>query len=116
MPADMEKAMRACKDDGKSLRAAAGEHGLSPATLKRHLEGVNKNATGSTRQLGRGSAIPPEVENDLVTTILDLERSFFGLTRNDVMTLAFDLAEKHEVPHPLTKPKVKRAKTGIVYS
>ncbi|XP_076455493.1 uncharacterized protein LOC143290089 [Babylonia areolata] len=106
----MEKALQACKNEGKGLRAAARECGLSPATLKRHLEGVNKNATGSTRQLGRGSVLPSEVENELVTTILDLERSFLGLSRNDVMSLAFDLAEKHQIPHSFNKEKGRAGK------
>ncbi|KAJ4443294.1 hypothetical protein ANN_04962, partial [Periplaneta americana] len=41
--------------------------------------------------------LPQEVENDLVTHLLQLEKMFYGLTRRSVMQLAYKIAEKNKL-------------------
>ncbi|KAJ4436229.1 hypothetical protein ANN_18859 [Periplaneta americana] len=41
--------------------------------------------------------LPQEVENDLVTYLLQLEKMFYGLTRRSVMQLAYEIAEKNKL-------------------
>lgn len=68
-------------------------------TLKRHVKGINKKATGHKKVLGRPQTLNKEFEDELVQYLLDMEVRFYGLTKKDVCKLAFELAVKNDVPH-----------------
>jgi hypothetical protein len=50
------------------------------------------------------------MENILCEHILKFDETFFGLTISDVRKLAFDIAEKHLMPHTFNKEKGMAAK------
>ena len=52
------------------------------------------------------------MEKELVKYLLSLESMMFGLTTNDVRNLAFQLAEKNNLPNSFNKAKKKQVKIG----
>ena len=81
------------------LNKCASEYGIPKATLKRHIDGSNKYAKGCLKTLGRQQVLPEYVEEELVKHILTLENMFFGVTRKELMRLAFQVAERNGIPH-----------------
>lgn len=52
--------------------------------------------------------MPPELEDELEKYLLQMEKTFYGLTRNDVR-LAFQLAEMNNIQHSFTNGIAGRA-------
>ena len=53
------------------------------------------------------------MEKELVEYLLSLESMMFGLTTNDVRNLAFQLAEKNNLPNSFNKAKRKAGKDWL---
>ena len=49
----MDRALDALRNGDAGLNSVARTHGVPKATLKRHLDGGNKYANGSTKLSGR---------------------------------------------------------------
>ncbi|KAJ4436930.1 hypothetical protein ANN_17062, partial [Periplaneta americana] len=79
--------------EGVGVNEAARRYNIPSATLKRY----NKRKDAKIRQPGHPLDLPQEVENDLVTHLLQLEKMFYGLTRRSVMKLAYEIAEKNKL-------------------
>lgn len=61
--------------------------------------------------------MPPEVEEDLVRHVLQLEKMFYGLTRQGLMKLAYEIAEKNKLKtrfNQETKSAGKEWYTGFI--
>jgi hypothetical protein len=101
----MERAVYAFRNGDMGLNAAARTYGVPKATLKRRIDKKNKNATERAQNFGRPRDLPKELEDDLVRHILSLEESFFGISRNDLRHLAYQLAEANNIPHRFDKEK-----------
>lgn len=72
-------------------------------TFNRHLKGLNVTANEEVRVIGKQCTLPPDVEKALVNRILLFESLMFGLTITDVRKLAFDVADKNQIPHNFNK-------------
>ncbi|KAJ4440924.1 hypothetical protein ANN_10772 [Periplaneta americana] len=79
--------------EGVGVNEAARRYNIPSATLKTY----NKRKDAKIRQPGHPLDLPQEVENDLVTHLLQLEKMFYGLTRRSVMKLAYEIAEKNKL-------------------
>ena len=67
-------------------------------TFKRHLmdsvkSDVNRSVCGIVN--GRNTALPSEIEKEIVSHIIKLEELFFRLTIMDIRRLAFQILEAH---------------------
>lgn len=60
--------------EGVGVNEAARRYNIPSATLKRY----NKRKDAKIRQPGHPLDLPQEVENDLVTHLLQLEKMFYG--------------------------------------
>lgn len=105
-------AMAAVIDKRLGLRAAARAYGIPPTTLKDHLDGKYEHAMGDTKHLGRPSILPPAIEKELVDHIIKCERMFFGLTRKDVMSLAYEIASRNGIQHIFNEDKKSSEPAG----
>ncbi|KAJ8870149.1 hypothetical protein PR048_029161 [Dryococelus australis] len=85
---DMEKAIQEAALG--SLNSVASKYNIPYAILYRHVK------TGSAeKKLGRfGTVFNKVQENQLVECMQTMDTSFYGLTRDEFITLAFDFAEK----------------------
>ncbi|XP_069698836.1 uncharacterized protein [Periplaneta americana] len=79
--------------EGVGVNEAARRYNIPSATLKRY----NKRKDAKIRQPGHPLDLSQEVENDLVTHLLQLEKMFYGLTQRSVMQLAYEIAEKNKL-------------------
>lgn len=95
---DMRKAIHAVRTLNKSQQAAAKEFNVPRQTLRRHLLGSNKFAKDGKQHFGRPPVLSPVMEEDLKQHILTMESMLFGLTKDTVQKLAFQLAFRNKVP------------------
>ncbi|KAJ4444462.1 hypothetical protein ANN_06254, partial [Periplaneta americana] len=82
-----------CNIGRVGVNEAARRYNIHSATLKRY----NKRKDAKIRQPGHPLDLSQEVENDLVTHLLQLEKMFYGLTQRSVMQLAYEIAEKNKL-------------------
>lgn len=96
----MLKAIEAVNKGEMGWLRASKVFGVPQATLRRHALKTNKVIKAGEKQLGRFKTIfPPEVERQLVEHLKLLESRFFGLTRKDVLSLAYLLAVRNGFQH-----------------
>ena len=107
----MSQAMSAYRNGDMGLNASAKAYGVPKATLKRHLDGSNKHANGEIKKLGRQQVLPLHVEEELVKHLVAMENMFFGVTRKELMKLAYEVAEKNDIPHGFNRVSKMAGKT-----
>jgi hypothetical protein len=94
------KAVR-CKEMG--LKTASRVFEVPRSTLK---DKVNSKETDIEKlintRLGRKPVLPSNVEEELVSYCLMMEKSFFGLTTRDMKRMAFELAIRNGLAHPFS--------------
>ena len=96
---DMDNALTAFRKNQLGLNECCRQFNVPKATFKRRLSDSNKHIKGSTKRAGVITTLPAELEADLVEHVLRLEACFFGITRRDVMNLAYQLVEKNKIYH-----------------
>jgi hypothetical protein len=94
---EMKKAITAVRTNQMGLNKAARTYHVPKATLLRHVKHTNVRAHDGEKCLGRSSDLPPDIENDLVQHILLLESRFYGLTRQTVLRLAYQIAKANNI-------------------
>ena len=92
----MEKAAVAVKSKKMGYLRAAKHFNVPRTTLYRY---VKKNKEIKKEKLGRKAVLPPELEEELVQYLLTMESKFFGLTRKDVRSIAYQLAKVNKIEH-----------------
>lgn len=98
---DMENALKMCQKNNGGFATAAKTFNVPQTTL---FTLYSKGATADTK-LGRKPVLPPELEQRLVSYLLEMERRFFGMTRTDLKRLAFQLARCNDLPSPFNVNK-----------
>lgn len=101
---ELQKAIIAYENGDYGLNECSRVYGVPKATLKRHSAKKNSYANG-IKALGKPPTFSLNLEKILSDHILTLEECFFGLTIKDVRKLAFDLAEKYNLPHAFNTEK-----------
>lgn len=97
----MQQAIRAVRDEGMGYATAAKNFNVPRNTLKRRVLHKNVDAVEDKKILGKfRSVFSCEQERELLNHILELEKRFFGVSITDLRRLAFQLAEKNNIPHP----------------
>lgn len=98
------QAIASYKNGDYGLNKCSRVYGVPKATIKRHAD--NKNSFINERKaLGRQPTFTKEMENILCEHILKFEEAFYGLTITDIRKLAYDIAEKYNLPHTFSKDK-----------
>ena len=67
-----------------------------------------KDTSGSPEEavnvhLGRKTVLPSELENKLVEYYIIMDQSYYGLRRQNIKRMAFQLAIRNGLKHPFTK-------------
>lgn len=97
---DMNEALLKHRNGEIGFNEACRRYNIPKPTLRRHLRGLNNKT-----KFGRPNDMTAEMEEELAQHIMNLESSFFGLTITEVRKLAYELAEKYQLPHRFNKEK-----------
>ena len=92
-------------DDGKGLREAARMYNVPVETLRRRVAGI----TSLEAKPGRATVLTSEEEKKLAQYIVDMCDMGFGLSRHDVMRVAYSIVEKSGREHPFCNGIAGRA-------
>jgi len=95
------------------VNKAARTYSVPKATLLRHIKQVNVHAPSGDKSLGRSPDLPRDVENDLVQHILLLEARFYGLTRDSLLRLAYQLAKANGIKTRFNDQQQKAGKEWL---
>ena len=90
--------------EGSSAYAASREYGVPEPTLRRHRDHKVKNP-GTLHLGGTPQVLLKAIEQAIHDHIKHMESLLFGLTTVDVRKLAYEVAEKANVPHPFNQEK-----------
>lgn len=112
---DLEKALIAYEKKEMSLNKIAKTYSIPKPTILRHAMKKNKIAIDAEIQKGRPAVFVHDIENKLTQHILDLEKYMFGLTINNIRSLAFQIAERHNILNNFNKEK-RMAGKGWFYN
>lgn len=97
---DKEEALAKLSQGVIGFNEAHRKYGIPKPTLRRQFKGLNKNV-----KFGRSKDMSENMEQELVVHVLKLEANFFGLTATDLRRLAYQLAEKYNLPHRFNREK-----------
>ena len=101
----MLEAVKSIEDEGKGLREAARIYNVPVETLRRRVIGI----TSLDTKPGRDTGLTSEEETRLAQYIVDMCDMGFGLTRQDVMRVAYSIVEKAGREHPFSNGMAGRA-------
>lgn len=91
----MASALKAIENKTSTIRSAAKQFNIPYPTLRKHyIKQSSVKRLGSFRPIFSG-----EMELQLVNHIRDLDSRFYGLTRDDLCELAFELATRNNLPN-----------------
>jgi hypothetical protein len=95
----MTAALDAVKN-GMAYKKASKEYLVPIMSLKRRAKAKNKIAVGAIKYLGgKKPVFTIEQENEIVDHIKDMETRMYGLTKKELLSLAYQLADKNKIPH-----------------
>ena len=97
----MALAIKSVKDSKMGYLKASKTYNVPKTTLIRRVQGKNKIAKGVNKFLGnKESILPKNIEDELYSYIISMEERLFGLTKDDLRSMVFQLAERNNVdPH-----------------
>ncbi|KAK9728861.1 DDE superfamily endonuclease [Popillia japonica] len=103
---NMTNAIEEVTKRGMPYKTASRIFQVPLMSLKRRVKNKNKFATGSIKHLGSmTTTFTADQENELINHVLDFEIRMYGLTAIDLRRLAFQLAERNNIPHKFSRLK-----------
>ena len=64
-------------------------------------------------KIGRKSALPKEIEDELAEYSIIMEERYYGLTRRDVRRMAYQLAVRNGISHPFSEKDEEAGKKWL---
>ena len=87
---------------GASVRPTSAKYNIPRTTLRDHISGRVRSSSGTAPKplcKGRPTLLGERFENQLVEYALNMGEIFYGITRNDLRRLAYDIAELVGIDH-----------------
>jgi len=92
----LRSAVLAVVQGGKSKKLAAKEYGIPRGTLQRHIKKA-ADGQGVAKVLGRPTLLTAEMEEELVSLILDMEARLYGFSTDSVRRIVYSYCEKNNI-------------------
>ena len=103
-PAQMARAITAVREKKMGYLKASKEFQVPRASLFRLVNSKEQDAkVAASTTLGRKPVFSKELEQELQNYLIQMEAMYYGLTKKDVCTLAYQLAIRNNIPHPFGK-------------
>lgn len=97
----MESAIKAVRDKKMGYLKAAKESAVPRATLYRLVNSEEQDVKkAASTTLGRKPVFSKQLEQELVSYLVEMEALFFGLTIKYVCIMAYQLAARNNIAHP----------------
>lgn len=110
----MQNAIRAVKQDKMPFSTAAKQFNVPRNTLKRRVLGKNRDAVDDKKVMGSlRSVFNEQQEQEICDYIFEMETRFYGVSNSDLRRLAFQLAERNNLPHRFNKDSEMAGKDWI---
>ncbi|XP_067013640.2 uncharacterized protein [Anabrus simplex] len=100
----MKMAINAVRDKKMGYKRASKAFKIPRATLKDYVKragGLPIEELVDTK-IGRQPVLPKPLEDELVTYCMEMEKSFYGLSVEDLRRMAFQLAIRNNIRHPFS--------------
>lgn len=97
----MKSAIEAVRNRTFGFLAASKIYNVPRSTLCRYFR--KDIVTIQKDTLGRKPILTKELENELIEHVRLMEKQFFGLTRRDLCSIAFQLARRHNIPNSFSR-------------
>ena len=107
----MNLAIGAIRREDMGLNVASKAYDIPKAILSRHEKNQNVYANEDTQFHGEAPCLGDELEDDLVSHCLALEKRYCGLTMDDLRRLSFQIAESNSISHAFSKTDAMGGKT-----
>ena len=101
----MSRALDSVRNGDMGVNEAARTYDVPRATLHRRLKGTNCFAVEHKKIIGSTGDLPEEVEQELVSHVIKLEKFLFGITPRELRILAFEIAERNQIHTASVKRK-----------
>ncbi|GBN05007.1 hypothetical protein AVEN_264256-1 [Araneus ventricosus] len=106
----MAGAIQEVLEGNMGYRRASKAYSVPQTTLERKVKEARQKKLSSeaaaVKMLGRYKTVFSEAqEKEFVQHLIHLEERLFGITLSDLRTLAFELAEKNNIPHVFNTEK-----------
>ena len=102
-----EETMQMAMNEAKTttIRSASKKYGIPIGTLHRHIKKGD-----SSKTLGRFKPVfSKKLERKICDLAIQRDMLFYGLTKQSLQQLAYEVAKLNNVPHPFTCEKAGRA-------
>lgn len=106
---NMAAAIRAIRNNEMGLKKASKTFNVPRPTLQRLSRKDTSPSKAAASKLGRKPIIDGKLEKQLVEYLVVMESKFYGLTRQDVRRIAYELCERNGLKHPFTDGLAGRA-------
>lgn len=106
---EMIKAIISVRNKEMGLKKACKLYNVPHTTLQRFVNSGKIPEECVNQSVGRKPVLPHHLENVLVEYLIDMDNRFYGLTREDVKRMAYQVAVKNNIPHPFTNEAAGRA-------
>ncbi|KAJ4446552.1 hypothetical protein ANN_13249 [Periplaneta americana] len=97
---DMIKAITSVREKKMGLRKAVKLYNVPQTTLQRFINNNMSPEECVKLKIERKTVLPAELEKQLVGFLVEMDNRFYGLTRTDVKRMAYQLAQRNNIPHP----------------
>jgi hypothetical protein len=87
---------------------------VSRGTLEKYVKDTSRSPEELVNvHLGRRNVLPSELENKLVEYCINMDRIYYGLRRQSIKRMAFQLAIRNGLKHPLNQEKSATGKKWL---
>lgn len=100
---NMASPIEALRSKEMGLKKASKIFSVSRPTLQRLARLEKPPLEAASTKLGRRPVMIHELEKELVEYLLIMKSKFYGLTRQDVRRLAYQLCIKNNIDHPFSE-------------
>lgn len=104
------EATKAVKNDSVGYRRAAKQYGIPVGTLHRYIKSTENQ---TKKKMGRPPHLGKEIEDELAKYCKIMESAYFGLSRNDLRIMAYQLAIRNKKNHTFSETKLTAGKNWL---
>jgi len=110
----MCRAVRVVRSGETGYLKASKYYSVPTRTLERYVKDTSLSPEELVNvHVGSRTVLPSELENKLVEYCITMDQRYYGLRCQDIKSMAFQLAIRNDLKHPLTQEKLAAGKKWL---